>query len=125
MLPLGTAVLATLQSPGTADTWAAVGAGLATVIVVADARKKDHSTWHLACVVVSSWFVGSTGPAVLMQLFAGPVQPILSWHAWSMAGFACGLSGWGMVRIFQRNMPAYLELLWQKIIAFLTPNQKP
>ena len=94
---------------------------LATVIVVADARKKDHSTWHLACVVVSSWFVGATGPAVILQLFFKDTQPTLSWHAWSLAGFFCGLSGWGAVQLFQRNVPKYLQYLWSKFFPSSLP----
>lgn len=99
-LPLGSSILAAATTPTANDAWAAVGAALATLIAVAEARKKDRSTWHLACVIIGSWFTGATWPAIMVHLWYPDHFAVLSWQVWAMGGFGVALVGWSIVHAF-------------------------
>lgn len=91
---IGTAMIAAAMTPGAPDICAAIGAGLGTLIPVAESRKKDRSIMHLACVTVASWFAGATVPAIAVHLKAPEQFDKLSWQAWALMGFLASLVGW-------------------------------
>lgn len=91
------AIIAAATTPGANDVWAAVGAMLGTLIPVAESRKKDRTTWHLACVIIASWFTGATAPAIGVHLVSPEMFALLSWQFWAMLGFIGALLGWSVM----------------------------
>ncbi len=89
-----TVVVAVVQTVNP-DIAAVLGAVLASVIAVIDARKKDKSTGHTVSVLIASGFLGGMLPGALLPLKWPDI--VLPWQAWSSIGFFTGLLGWAIV----------------------------
>lgn len=90
----GSAVVAVIQSRFDPDIVAVLGAMLAAVVAVIEARKKDRSTGHTISVLIASAFLGSVMPGTLINLWSPDLGARLTWHAWAVCGFIIGLLGW-------------------------------
>jgi hypothetical protein len=87
-------VVAVTQARFDPDMVAVLGAMLATVVAVLEARKKDRSMGHTVSVLIASAFVGSVLPGGVMWTWWPERVPALSWHVWAALGFIAGLLGW-------------------------------
>lgn len=87
-------VVTVAQAKVNPDMVAVLGAMLAAVISVIDARKKDRTTGHTISVLIASAFAGSVIPGAAMWFFFPEKVTTLSWHAWAALGFVVGLLGW-------------------------------
>jgi len=92
-----TVTVAAIQTPDTTDMVAVLGALLATVIAVVEARKKDRTLGNTVCVVIGSSFTGGVVPGAVMIGFYPELAARLTWHGWAVLGFLCGLCGWSIV----------------------------
>lgn len=95
--------------PGISDAWAVLGGMLASaVVVIVDGSPSGwRSRWQLTASFVSSAFVGSLAPGIMVHSILpialgserlADMQSVLTWHLWAMSGFGFGLIGWAMVR---------------------------
>ncbi len=91
------ATIAAVQVPTSADMVAVLGAMLATVIAVLDARKKDRSLGNTVAVVIGSAFVGSVAPGACFYTAFPDLAAKFTWHMWATLGFVGGLTGWSAV----------------------------
>ena len=94
----GTVAVIVGAAPSTTDIVAVLGAMLATVIAVLDARKRDSSITNTISVILGSAFVGSVAPGALFYNFWPDLAERFTWHVWSGLGFIFGLVGWSAVR---------------------------
>lgn len=119
-----TAVVVNL-TPGGNDMVAVLGAMLATVIAVLEARKKDRNLGNTVCVVIGSSFIGSIAPGALFFNAWPHLAERFTWHVWAALGFLVGLIGWSVVLaaigVIQRRKDAALESLADKWL----PGKKP
>lgn len=89
-----TAVIAVVRSELNPDIVAALGAMLAAVIAMIEARKKDRSLGHTISVLIASAFVGCVVPGAAIWTWLPEAAPKLPWQAWAACGFVTGLLGW-------------------------------
>jgi len=94
----GVVAFAVGNSPGAYDIVAVIGAMLATVIAVLDARKRDSTPANTVSVILGSSFVGSMLPGVLFLNVWPTLAARFTWHVWASLGFIAGLIGWSVVR---------------------------
>lgn len=98
ILSLGaSAVVAVGQSPMNPDIVAVLGAMLAAVLAVLEARKKDRTLGHTVSVLIASAFVGSVLPGAIVWTWWPDRVAVMSWHVWAGMGFVVGLLGWAFV----------------------------
>ncbi len=95
----GTVAVVPNMSPSANDMIAVLGAMLATVIAVLEARKKDRTLGNIISIVVGSSFVGSIAPGALFFNFWPNAAAGFTWHMWAALGFLCGLLGWTVVHV--------------------------
>jgi len=107
--------------PGAFDVVAVIGAMLATVIAVLDARKRDCSPANTVSVILGSSFVGSMLPGVLFCNVWPELAARFTWHVWASLGFLAGLIGWTIVRA----VSSFIERRKDSILASLEERYLP
>ena len=114
-IPVAGVVIAT--APAGNDICAVLGALIASVLALVEARKKDRSTGHTISVFLGTASVGSFLPGIAVQLavLQGWLTQVtgdsLTWQAWAFAGLVCGMNAWwilhGVNRFLQRRAEKY------------------
>lgn len=93
-----------IEQPNASDAYAILGAILASVITLMEARYKSRPFLPSVANFLGSAAAGSFFPAIgyfiLMQW--GWISPekhlwARTWQAWAAAGFVCGLNGWWLI----------------------------
>lgn len=79
------------------DIVAVIGAILATVIVILEARKKDRTLANTITLFIGSSLIGSITPGALFYNVWPERAESFTWHIWISLGFAAGLIGWLIV----------------------------
>lgn len=93
---IGASAVAVIQSRFDPDIVAVLGAILAAVVSVMEARKKDRSLGHTVSVFLCCSGFGSVLPGSVMWTFFADRIPAVSWHGWALMGGVCGLLGWAV-----------------------------
>lgn len=116
-LPVATIVVAV--APASADICAVLGALIASVLTLIEARKKDRSIGHTISVFLGTGSVGSFLPGLLMQFavhkgwLTAETVAALAWQAWAFAGLILGMNAWwilhGINRALQRRAEKYFD----------------
>lgn len=117
-VPASGVVIAT--APGaTNDICAVLGALIASVLTLIEARKKDRSIGHTISVFLGTGSVGSFLPGLLMQLavhrgwLTAETASAFGWQAWAFAGLVLGMNAWwilhGINRWLQRRAESYFD----------------
>jgi F0F1-type ATP synthase assembly protein I len=97
ILALGaSAVVTVVQSRFDPDIVAVLGAMLAAVIAVIEARKSDRSMPHTVAVLIASAFIGAVLPGAIIWSWWPDKVANMSWHLWAALGFVFGLLGWAV-----------------------------
>ena len=120
----GLVAVAVGTSPGTQpvayDIVAVIGAMLATVIAVLDARKRDSTPANTVIVILGSSCVGSMLPGVLFCNVWPELATRFTWHIWAALGFLAGLMGWTIVRavcaVIERRKDSILSSLEERYL---------
>jgi hypothetical protein len=93
-----------IEQPTTADTYPILGAILASVVVLMEARYKNRPFLPSVAGFIGSSAAGSFIPApayyVLTQMgWISPEEHLWTraWQTWAAAGFICGLNGWFLI----------------------------
>ena len=102
---LGTASAAiVIEQPTTADSYPILGAILASVIVLMEARYKNRPFLPSVANFLGSSAAGALFPAPAYYVLTqwGWINPnehlwARTWQAWAAAGFVCGLNGWFLI----------------------------
>lgn len=91
---------AIVQKPESSDLYACLGAGLASVCALIEARGNGRSVGETIRVFIGSAVAGVFGPGALHSFLAwkGWLAPeaetFLTWHWWAITGFFLALNGW-------------------------------
>lgn len=89
-----------VEHPRAADVYAVLGAILASLISLIEARYKGRDLGPALTNFLASAAAGSFTPKIgflcLVQLGTMTHESVLvkAWEAWAAAGFICGLNGW-------------------------------
>jgi hypothetical protein len=93
-----------IEQPATADLYPILGAILASVIVLMEARYKNRPFLPSVANFIGSSAAGSFIPAPVYYLLTqwGWISPeehlwTRTWQAWAAAGFLFGLNGWFLI----------------------------
>jgi peptidoglycan/LPS O-acetylase OafA/YrhL len=103
LLTLPAAGVVIAAAPATNDICAVLGALIASVLTLIEARKKDRSIGHTISVFLGTASVGAFLPglavqiAVLKEWLSAETAAELSWHAWSVAGLVFGMNAWWLL----------------------------
>ncbi len=125
----GVVIMEGPSTPGPKDMYAVIGAMLATVIAILEARKQDRSFANTVCVFIGSSFIGGILPGV-MFLNIWPERALtFTWHVWAFIGFGFGLIGWTLalacVRYAQKRKDAIVAELARKWLGLGPPKDPP
>lgn len=107
----GASLVAIVQSRFDPDIVSVLGAMLASVLAVMEARKKDRALGQTASVFLASAGFGSVLPGSIMWTVWPDKVPMLSWHVWALMGIIAGLLGW--------SLAAWVISLRSRLISFL------
>lgn len=134
-MALGAGVVAVVvnMTPNAADMVAVIGAMLATVIAVLDARKRDRTLGNTVSVVIGSAVVGSIAPGAVLWNIWPQFAATMSWHVWAAMGFVAGLAGWSAVlaatSVLRARQSGLLENVADRILGpkreSSNPSNKP
>jgi hypothetical protein len=89
-----------IEKPQAADIYAVLGAILASLISLIEARYKGRDLGPALTNFLASASAGSFAPKIgfliLVQLgtLTHESAIVRAWEAWAFAGFVCGLNGW-------------------------------
>lgn len=116
-MPVATIVVAV--APASADICAVLGALIASVLTLIEARKKDRTIGHTISVFLGTASVGAFLPGLLMQLavhrgwLTAETVAAFGWQAWAFAGLVLGMNAWwilhGINRWLQRRAESYFD----------------
>lgn len=114
--PVGV-VIATAQVAN--SICAVLGAIIASVLTLIEARKKDRSMSHTISVFLGTASVGSFLPGLIVQLavhrqwIAPDTATAFGWEAWAFGGLVLGMNAWwilhGINRWLQRRAETYFD----------------
>src|SRR4051812_28413099 len=79
--------VATIQAAGNPDAFTIVGAIIATLIVMLEAREKRRSWLKTSTLVLGSLFTGAVAPGWIMWTWFRETAPHAPWQAWAGLGF--------------------------------------
>lgn len=101
------------------DICAVLGALIASVLTLIEARKKDRSISHTISVFLGTASVGAFLPGIAVQIaslrgwIAEDTATSLTWQVWSFAGLVGGMNAWwiihGVNRALQRRAEKYFN----------------
>lgn len=106
-LPIAAVVVSHPEAP---DIYAILGAIVAAIMALIEARLKDRSVSHTLGVFLGTVSVGAIMPGLLFQIarwkgwVAADTLQYVTWHAWAGAGLICGLPAWGLLHLLHRWM---------------------
>lgn len=109
-LIFGGMVGAVVAQPQSADLYAVLGAGLASICVLAEARAKGRSLWEMLSAFIGASAAGSFGPGILhgMLRWKGWLTPesdaLLTWQYYAATGFFFAANGWWLIHQFNRRL---------------------
>jgi len=120
MLTLPVASIVIAEAPAAAnDICAVLGALIASVLTLVEARKKDRTIGHTISVFLGTASVGAFLPGIIVQvaLMQGwlPEESVkhIGWQAWAMGGLVFGMNAWwllhGINRLIQRRAEKYFD----------------
>lgn len=119
MLCLPAGLVITSSTPVSSDIYAVLGAMIASILALVEARKKDRTVGHTISVFVGSASVGSFLPGVLVYLAkekgwmdASTVEGII-WQGWALMGILCGLNAWWLLHGANRYLQKRAEKLFR------------
>ncbi len=103
-----------VAGPSSADQYSLLGALSASVIVLMVIRRLDQTVWNAVAAFIGSIVGGVAFPGALFGWcqWAGYISEqthvFITWHAWMLFGFICGLGGWAAAQAIYH---AFVELL--------------
>ena len=112
-VPAAGIVIASSGAPG--DICAVLGALIASVLTLIEARKKDRSVSHTISVFLGAASMGSLLPgiaaslAVMLGWLSEQTIDRLTWHAWSFAGLVGGMNGWWFLHLINARLQRRAE----------------
>lgn len=89
-----------IEQPRVTDVYAVLGAILASLISLIEARYKGRDLGPALTNFLASASAGSFAPKIgyLLLVQIGTITDesavVRAWEAWAFAGFVCGLNGW-------------------------------
>ena len=93
-----------IEHPSSDDAYSILGAILASVIVLMEARSKNRPFLPSVANFIGTSAAGSICPTIGYYILVqwGWISPekhlwARTWHAWAAAGFVCGLNGWWLI----------------------------
>jgi len=105
-----------VQKPDSSDIYSCLGAALASVCALVEARDAVRTWKQTISLFIFSAVIGSIGPSILYGVakskgWTNGVESILTWHFWAGAGFFFGLNGWaiahGLNRLVRRILASW------------------
>lgn len=99
-----------------AEGWSVVGATMASVIAVYNARKTDSTVLYMASVLVSTVFLGTVGPSAIFYWRNSGADASYPPSIYMCAGFFVGLAGWALVLAFMSAIPNLIQRWIRKIV---------
>ena len=103
-----------IEHPQAADAYAVLGAILASLISLIEARYKGRDLRPALTNFLASAAAGSFTPKIgflcLVQLGTMTHESVLvkAWEAWAAAGFICGLNGWLVIHAASSTLKNWL-----------------
>lgn len=93
-----------IEHPSSDDSYSILGAILASIIVLMEARSKSRPFLPSVANFIGSSAAGSIFPTIGYYILIqwGWINPekhlwTRTWQAWAAAGFVCGLNGWWLI----------------------------
>lgn len=93
-----------IEQPSVSDSYAMLGAILASLITLIEGRHRGRPLLPLLANFIGSAAAGSFFPAIAFFVLVqwGWIEPAKhvwsrTWHAWAAAGFLCGMNGWWII----------------------------
>lgn len=103
-----------IEQPTFNDSYAMLGAILASLITLIEGRHRGRPLLPLVANFLGSAAAGSFFPAIAFLFLVqwGWIEPAKhawsrTWHAWSAAGFVCGMNGWWLIHRATGLMKAF------------------
>jgi hypothetical protein len=103
-----------IEQPTFNDSYALLGAILASLITLIEGRHRGRPLLPLVANFLGSAAAGSFFPNIAFLLLVqwGWIEPAKhawarTWHAWSAAGFVCGMNGWWIIHRATGLMKAF------------------
>lgn len=103
-----------IEQPTFNDSYAMLGAILASLITLIEGRHRGRPLLPLVANFLGSAAAGSFFPAIAFLFLVqwGWIEPAKhawsrTWHAWSAAGFVCGMNGWWIIHRATGLMKAF------------------
>jgi hypothetical protein len=125
---IGASTVAIVQARFDPDIVSVLGAILAAVVAVMEARKKDRSLSHTVSVFLCSSGFGAVLPGGMMWTFFPDRVPNISWHLWALMGGVGGLLGWAFalgIMAIGRWLPGVMSSQAKRYIPGSTEDQEP
>ena len=103
-----------IERPQAADIYAVLGAILASLISLIEARYKGREFGPAMTNFISSALAGVCAPKIgflcLVQLGTLTHESVIvkAWEAWAAAGFVCGLNGWLVIHSASATLKGWL-----------------
>ncbi len=114
-----------VAGPSSADQYSLIGALCASVIVLMVIRKFDQTIWNAIAAFIGSLVGGVAFPGTAFgwAQWAGYINETsvayITWHAWMLFGFICGLGGWAAAQAiyhaFVEVMPGTVRWIIKKL----------
>ncbi len=98
-------VAVVVHNPDSGDAYAVLGAIIASILALIEARKKDRELGHTLSVFLGSASMGSIVPGLVYHaaVWRGWVprdsQQLMPWQVWAFGGLLFGLNGWGLLHV--------------------------
>jgi hypothetical protein len=93
-----------IEHPSSDDSYSILGAILASIIVLMEARSKNRPFLPSVANFLGTSAAGSICPTIGYYILVqwGWISPdkhlwTRTWQAWAAAGFVCGLNGWWLI----------------------------
>jgi hypothetical protein len=103
-----------IEHPQAADVYAVLGAILASLISLIEARYKGRDFRPALTNFIASALAGVCAPKIgflfLVQLGTLTHESVIvrAWEAWAAAGFVCGLNGWLVIHSASATLKGWL-----------------
>jgi predicted membrane protein len=103
-----------IEHPQAADAYAVLGAILASLISLIEARYKGRDLRPALTNFLASASAGSFAPKIgflcLVQLGTLTAESVIvkAWEVWAFAGFICGLNGWLVIHAASSALKGWL-----------------
>lgn len=120
-----------VSHPSSSDAYTVLGAVLASIVALIEARKKDRELSHTISVFLGSAAMGSFLPGIFYQIalwrqwLTESTTHFLTWQVWAFAGLLCGLNGWAMLHVINGLLRKRAEALRRRILGDSTDPENP